>query len=184
MVVFIILKLYWRYWDCFIITTFFCTKLSVSQLIFRMYNYIKYVKSANTCDILIRCEKYLVVVMCSEIINRRINFWINSSVMLVHFALYIYIYDCSFSRGHLDRDHMVDGFTNCAISTYHHLSNPARGEVSTIQHHVIKLIGDLRQVGGFLRFPPLLKLTAMIYVVEILLKVALNVITISTPFIS
>jgi hypothetical protein len=104
--------------------------------------------------------------------------------MLVHFALYIYIYDCSFSRGHLDRDHMVDGFTNCAISTYHHLSNPARGEVSTIQHHVIKLIGDLRQVGGFLRFPPLLKLTAMIYVVEILLKVALNVITISTPFIS
>ena len=33
-----------------------------------------------------------------------------------------------------------------------------------IQHHVIKFVSDLRQVGGFLRvlqFPPPIKLTAM-----------------------
>jgi hypothetical protein len=29
-----------------------------------------------------------------------------------------------------------------------------------VQHYVIKFVSDLRQVGGFLRFPPPLKLTA------------------------
>ena len=35
-----------------------------------------------------------------------------------------------------------------------------------MQHHVINFVGDLGQVGGFfhvLRFPPPIKLTAMIY---------------------
>ena len=44
-------------------------------------------------------------------------------------------------------------------------SNPAHGEVYSIQHYVIKFDSDLRQVGGFLwglRFPPSIKLTAMI----------------------
>ena len=44
-------------------------------------------------------------------------------------------------------------------------SNPAHGEVYSIQHHVIKFVSDLWQVGGFLRvlrFPPPIKLTAMI----------------------
>jgi hypothetical protein len=44
-------------------------------------------------------------------------------------------------------------------------SNPANGEVYSIQHYVIKFVSDLRQVGGFLcafRFPPPIKLTAMI----------------------
>jgi hypothetical protein len=48
------------------------------------------------------------------------------------------------------------------------ISNPAHDKVYSIQHYAI----DLRQVGGFLwilRFPPPIKLTAMIY----LLKVAL-----------
>ena len=49
-------------------------------------------------------------------------------------------------------------------------SNPFHGEVYSIQHYVIKLISDWRQVGGFLWV--LLKLTAMI--TEILLKVALK----------
>ena len=43
--------------------------------------------------------------------------------------------------------------------------NPARGEVCSIQHYVIKFVSDLRQVGGFLRalrFPRLIKLTATI----------------------
>ena len=47
---------------------------------------------------------------------------------------------------------MVDGFTY-AISAYHHWccefeSRSGRG----VQHYVIKLVSDLRQVGGFLRY--------------------------------
>jgi hypothetical protein len=41
-------------------------------------------------------------------------------------------------------------------------SNPVHGEVYLIQHYVIKFVSDLRQVGGFLRFPPPLKMTTMI----------------------
>jgi hypothetical protein len=59
-------------------------------------------------------------------------------------------------------------------------SNPAQGEVYSIQHYVIKFVRDLRQVGGVLRvfrIPPPIKLTATIYISEILLKVALNTTT-------
>jgi hypothetical protein len=44
-------------------------------------------------------------------------------------------------------------------------SNPARGKVYWIQHYLLKFVSDLQQVGGFfrvLRFPPTMKLTAMI----------------------
>jgi len=41
-------------------------------------------------------------------------------------------------------------------------SNPALGHVYSIQHYVIKFVSDLRQVCGVLRFPPPIKLTAMI----------------------
>jgi len=44
-------------------------------------------------------------------------------------------------------------------------SNPAHGQVYSIQYYVIKIVSDLRQVGGFLRvlrFPPSIKLTATI----------------------
>ena len=41
-------------------------------------------------------------------------------------------------------------------------SNSADGEVYLKQHYVIKFDSDLRQVGGFLRFPPSIKLTATI----------------------
>jgi hypothetical protein len=44
-------------------------------------------------------------------------------------------------------------------------SNPAHGEVYSIQHYVIKFVSDVRQVGDFLRilkFPPPIKLTATI----------------------
>jgi len=33
-------------------------------------------------------------------------------------------------------------------------SNPVHGEVYSIQQYVIKFVSDLRQAGGFLRFPP------------------------------
>jgi hypothetical protein len=49
-----------------------------------------------------------------------------------------------------------------------------------MQHYVIKFVSDLRQVGGFLqvlRYLPPIKLTANI--TEILLKVALNIISLT-----
>ena len=45
-------------------------------------------------------------------------------------------------------------------------SNPVHGEVYSMQHYVIKCASDLGQVVGLLwifRFPPLIKLTATIY---------------------
>ena len=44
-------------------------------------------------------------------------------------------------------------------------SNPAYGEVYSIEHYMIKFVSDLRQVDGFLRilwFTPPIKQTAMI----------------------
>ena len=58
-------------------------------------------------------------------------------------------------------------------------SNPVHGEVCSIQHYMIKFVSDLRQVSGFLqvlRFPPPIK-TDCHDIAEILLKVALNIIT-------
>ena len=67
------------------------------------------------------------------------------------------------------RDSMVVGFTTTyAISAYYHYRwefESHLGEVYSIQHHVIKFVSELRQVGGFLRvlrFPPPIKLTATI----------------------
>ena len=87
------------------------------------------------------------------------------------------------------RDRMVVGFTTTyAISVHHHnsyefescscrgvqlvsitttvvSSNPVHAEVYSIQMYVIKIVSDLRQVGGFLRLlwcPPSIKLTVTI----------------------
>ena len=58
------------------------------------------------------------------------------------------------------RNHMVDGF----ISTYDISCEfePCSSEVYSIQHYVIKFVSELRQVSGFLRFPPPKKLNATI----------------------
>ena len=64
-----------------------------------------------------------------------------------------------------------------SITTKVMSSNPVQGEVYSMQHYVIKFVSDLRHVDGFLRvipFPPPIKLIA-----EILLKVALNTITLA-----
>ena len=49
---------------------------------------------------------------------------------------------------------MVVGFiTTYVISAYHHQRcefEPRSGEVYSIQHYVIEIVSDLRQVGGFL----------------------------------
>jgi len=73
----------------------------------------------------------------------------------------------SYTRDSCGRDRMVVGFTTTyAISAYHHCScefesRSGRG----VQHYVIKLSSELRQVGRFLWvlwFPPPIKLTATI----------------------
>ena len=60
-------------------------------------------------------------------------------------------------------------------------SNPAHGEVYSIQHYmyVIKFVSDLRQIGDFPPGTPVpsTNKTACCDIAEILLKVALNTIT-------
>ena len=84
------------------------------------------------------------------------------------------------------RGHMVVGFTTtCAISAYHHYkvvsSNLVHGEIYLIQHYVIKFVSDLREVDGlFSPGPPVSSTdkTDRHDITEILLKVALNNITV------
>jgi len=60
-------------------------------------------------------------------------------------------------------------------------SNPAHGELYSIQHYVIKFVSDLRQDIGFLRvfrFSSTNK-NDLHDIAEILLKVALNIITLT-----
>ena len=60
---------------------------------------------------------------------------------------------------------VVEFTTTYAITTKVVCSNPAHGEVYSIQHYVIKFVSDLCHAAGFLqlpRFPPPVKLTATI----------------------
>ena len=71
------------------------------------------------------------------------------------------------AQGRRGRDRMVvASATTCAVGVYHCTKvvsvNSVHGEVSSIQHYVIKFVSDLRQVGGYhpvLRFPQSIKLT-------------------------
>jgi len=60
-------------------------------------------------------------------------------------------------------------------------SNPVHGEVNSIQHYVINFVSDLRQVGGFFPGTPVSSAnrTDRHDITEILLKVALNNITLT-----
>ena len=83
------------------------------------------------------------------------------------------------------RIRMVVWFTTAfAISAYHHWScefESRSGEVYSIQHYVIKFVSDLRQVGFFSPSAPVSSTnkTDRRDIAEILLKVALNIITIT-----
>ena len=63
-------------------------------------------------------------------------------------------------------DRMVVGFTTtCAICAHHHLNcefEPCSWQGILDTTLCDKVVSDLRQVDGFLRFPPPIKLTAMI----------------------
>ena len=69
-------------------------------------------------------------------------------------------------RGRRDCHRMVVEFTTTySISAYHWCHEIESRSERSVQHYVIKFVSDLRQVGGFLRvlrFPPPIKLTAMI----------------------
>jgi hypothetical protein len=83
---------------------------------------------------------------------------------------------------------MVAGFTTTyAISTYHHLSCEVesrswRGALDT-PYYGIKFGSDLQQLGSFLRVPSINK-TDRHDITEILLKAALNTITLLPHLIS
>jgi hypothetical protein len=86
---------------------------------------------------------------------------LNSNTLL---TLYIYYPILQSLRGPQGLNRMVVGFT-MPITTKVMSSNPAHGEVYSIQHYVIKFVSDFRQVCGFLpvlRFLPPIKLTATI----------------------
>jgi hypothetical protein len=64
-------------------------------------------------------------------------------------------------------------------------SNPVHGEVYSVQHYMIKFVNDLQQISGFLQilpFSPPIK-TYHHDIAEILLKVALNTITLTLLYI-
>ena len=60
-------------------------------------------------------------------------------------------------------------------------SNPVHGEVYSIQHYVIKFVSDLQQISGFSTGNLVLSInkTDCHNITEILLKVALNTITLT-----
>ena len=85
---------------------------------------------------------------------------------MLYFAYNVKIFERGIAdKGRRDRHRMgIEFTTTYAISIYPHLcfmfeSRSGQG----VQHYVIKLVvSDLRQVGGFLRFPPPIKLTTTI----------------------
>jgi hypothetical protein len=85
-------------------------------------------------------------------------------------------------------DCMVVRFTTTyaisSITTKIVSSNPAHGEVYSIQYYVIKFVSDLYQVSGFLwvlQFPPA---TDRHDITEILLKEALDTITLTLVLVT
>ena len=70
---------------------------------------------------------------------------------------------------HLQRDRrgrdsiwLLDLQLSVLVTTNDLTSNTGHGEVYSIQHYLIKFVGDLLQVCGFLQFPPPIKVTAML----------------------
>jgi hypothetical protein len=77
------------------------------------------------------------------------------------------------------------GIGCCCISPCERRQIESRsGEVYSIQHYVIKFVSDLRQVGRFSLCTPVSSTnkTDCHNITEILLKVALNTITLTQPY--
>ena len=83
----------------------------------------------------------------------------NHNKFSLYYNIYIYIVFncCQYHCGRFQLPAQSVPITTKIVS-----SNPVHGEVYSIQYYVMKFVSDLRQVGGFLRFPPQIKLTATI----------------------
>ena len=109
-----------------------------------------------------------------------------STCGILHCIYCILLLDFSKDRGCHDRYRMVVELQlpvqSVPVTTEVVSLNPTHCKMYSIQHYyVIKFVSDLRQVGGFLRvlrFPPSNK-TDHHDITEILLKVALNTITLT-----
>ena len=89
--------------------------------------------------------------------------WENHRPAASHWQTLSYIVVSSTTRLNGIRTHNVSGDRHCIELTYHHWccgfeSRSGRG----VQHYFIKFVSDLGKVGGFLRFSPLIELTATI----------------------
>ena len=131
----------------------------------------------------VQIQGYIARLFPLKLIGKYLLLYNNSNLCLELHVLTTCIYNNNGShRGH---DHIVVGFTityiSVLITTKVVSSNPAHGEVYTIQHYVIKFVSDKRQVCGFLRvlrFPSTNK-TDHHDIIGILLKVALNTISLT-----
>ena len=81
---------------------------------------------------------------------------ITNSVIII-FTYIIVFHCCQYHCGQFQLPVQSVPITTKIVS-----SNPVHGEMYSIQYYVIKFVSDLREVGGFLRFPPPIKLTATI----------------------
>ena len=127
------------------------------------YMRVFFILSLPYCIKMIECVVQIslnLLIKVSKIHSNNSN-WTFTSIIVWH--SYICCTHLMYCRNRRGRDRMVVGFIiTYAISAHHVSSNPVHGEVYSIQHYVIKSVSDLRQVGGFLRFPPPMKLTATI----------------------
>ena len=141
--------------DCIQYNTIICFDPQLSRRIMKtfLHNNSGCINVPSTKDMnVLQVYRYFRPVLST--IFLRLNFGL---VCLVLFGLQMFCCKCC-GRS---RDLVVVGFTTTyAISAYLVIttnivsSNPADGEVYSTQYYAIKFVSDLRQVGGFLQFPP------------------------------
>jgi len=72
---------------------------------------------------------------------------------------------CEVLHGLADISIFIPSGSESINDYYIESTNPANGEMYTVQHYAIKFVNDLQQVGGFLwvlQVSPLIKLAATI----------------------
>jgi len=100
---------------------------------------------------MLRCRSKRKVLFQNIVMTRITGLWWRMQQYFNYHSIYI----CSgYGLGCRGCDRMLVGFiATYAVNGYHHSCcefESHSGEVYPIQHYVIKLVSDLRQVGGFL----------------------------------
>ena len=80
----------------------------------------------------------------------------------MYFLFFILLFASILLRGRCGGLRVVVGFTPNCNQCLSPIPLCVHGEVYSIQHYLINFVSDLRQVGGFFRFPPAIKLTSTI----------------------